>query len=101
MLALEGFPLSHIGLRYQDFPRKMLDQAKAGERGGSAMDANNRGFLLVLSRNAYFAVDCGQMVFTFPGRVFVAAAASFPGSCVTPSLATSTASLGNPSGAIA
>jgi hypothetical protein len=67
------------------------------------MDADNRGFLLVLSRNAYFTAGCGRMVVMLLGRVAAAAAASSMGSHATSSLATSTASPspGNPAGAVA
>jgi hypothetical protein len=65
------------------------------------MDADNRGFLLVLSRNAYFTTGCGRVVVTLPGRVAAAADMSSTGSRVTSSLATSTTSLGNPAGVVA
>jgi hypothetical protein len=59
------------------------------------MDANNRGFLLVLSRNAYFTTGCGRVVVMLLGRVVAAATTSSMGSRVTSSLATSTASPGD------
>jgi hypothetical protein len=60
------------------------------------VDADNRGFLLVLSRNAYFTIGYGRMVVTLTGRVAATAVGSFLGSHATSSLDASTASPGNP-----
>jgi hypothetical protein len=96
----EGVLVSHAGLHYQDFPQEALDRSKSRERGSSAMDTNNHGFLLVLSRKAYFTVGCDRTFFMLPRRVAVIVAMSSSGSCATTSLA-STASPSNPAEAVA
>jgi hypothetical protein len=47
------------------------------------MEADDRDFLLALSRNTYFAAGHGRMAIRFPGWITTATAVSSLGACMT------------------